>query len=207
MSHLTDPDAIYKASFAAIRREVDLSGLPDEVQPLALRLIHASGMTEILLDLVIDPRLPGAVRAALSAGKPILCDCETVKAALIRRFLPEGCEIVCTLNDPTAAEIGRARGITRSAAAVGLWRPRLDGAVVVIGNAPTALFSLLDLLDAGASRPAAVIAFPVGFIGAAESKARLVADPRGLPIATLKGRRGGSAMAAACLNAVFARTP
>lgn len=207
MGHLTDPDEIYRASFAAIRREVDLSSLPEKVEPLALRLIHASGMTDILPDLVVDPRLPGAVRAALSAGKAILCDCETVKAALIRRFLPEGCEVVCTLNDPAAAEIGRTRGITRSAAAVELWRSRLDGAVVVIGNAPTALYALLDLIDAGVPRPAAVIAFPVGFIGAAESKARLIADPRDIPIATLKGRRGGSAMAAACLNAVFARTP
>jgi len=207
MTRLMDPDAIYQASFATIRGEVDFSGLAPTVRPLALRLIHACGMTDILADLVIDPGLPQAVRAALAGGGAILADCEMVKAAIIRRFLPDGASITCTLNDKAAAEIGRAKNITRSAAAVELWRPHLDGGVVVIGNAPTALFALLDLVDAGAGRPAAIIAFPVGFVGAAESKAELAANPRGIPIATLKGRRGGSAMAAACFNAVFAREP
>ncbi len=205
MTRLMDPDAIYRQSFATIRDEVDLSGLAPAAQPLALRLIHACGMTDILADLVIDAGLPDAVRSALAGGAAILADCEMVKAAIIRRFLPAGTSVMCTLNDPAAAEIGRARSITRSAAAVELWRPVLEGAVVVIGNAPTALFALLDIIDGGGPRPAAIIAFPVGFVGAVESKAGFVADPRGIPIATLKGRRGGSAMAAACFNAIFAR--
>ena len=205
MTRLMDPDAIYRESFATIRGEVDLSGLAPSVRPLALRLIHACGMTDILADLVIDPALPRAVREALAKGGAILADCETVKAAIIRRFLPDGATVTCTLNHKAAAEIGRRKNITRSAAAVQLWRPHLDGAVVVIGNAPTALFALLDLIDAGVGKPAAIIAFPVGFVGAAESKAGLAANPRGIPIATLKGRRGGSAMAAASFNAIFAR--
>jgi precorrin-8X/cobalt-precorrin-8 methylmutase len=205
MTRLMEPDRIYRQSFATIRAEVDLSGLPPAAQPLALRLIHACGMTDILADLVIDAGLPEAVRAALAGGAAILADCEMVKAAIIRRFLPTGASVLCTLNDPAAAETGRARNITRSAAAVDLWHPHLGGAVVVIGNAPTALFALLDAIDAGGPRPAAIIAFPVGFVGAVESKAELAANPRGIPIATLKGRRGGSAMAAACFNAIFAR--
>lgn len=205
MTRLMEPDAIYQKSFATIRGEVDLSGLDPAVQPLALRLIHACGMTDILADLVIDPGLPSAVRGALAEGGAVLADCEAVKAAIIARFLPQGAIVTCTLNDKAAAEIGRTKNITRSAAAVQLWRPHLEGAVAVIGNAPTALFALLDLIDAGAAKPAAIIAFPVGFVGAAESKVELAADPRGIPIATLKGRRGGSAMAAACFNAIFAR--
>ena len=205
MTRLMDPDAIYRQSFATIRDEVDLSGLAAAAQPLALRLIHACGMTDIVADLVIDAALPDAVRGALAGGAVILADCEMVKAAIIARFLPEGASVKCTLNDPAAAEIGRAKNITRSAAAVELWRPHLEGAVVVIGNAPTALFALLDIIDGGGPKPAAIIAFPVGFVGAVESKAGLAADPRGIPIATLKGRRGGSAMAAACFNAIFAR--
>jgi precorrin-8X/cobalt-precorrin-8 methylmutase len=207
MTRLMDPDAIYRQSFATIRGEVDLSGLPAAVRPLALRLIHACGMTDILADLVIDAGLPEAVRAGLAAGAPILADCEMVKAAISRRFLPAGAAVTCTLNAPAAAAIGKANTITRSAAAVDLWRPHLAGAVVVIGNAPTALFALIDLIDAGGPRPAAIIAFPVGFVGAVESKAELAANPRAIPIATLKGRRGGSAMAAACFNAIFARQP
>jgi len=205
MTRLMDPDAIYRQSFATIRGEVDLAGLPAAVRPLALRLIHACGMTDILADLVIDAALPAAVQAALAAGALILADCEMVKAAIIGRFLPAGACVLCSLNDPAAAEIGRAKSITRSAAAVELWQPNLAGAVVVVGNAPTALFALLDLIDAGGPKPAAIIAFPVGFVGAVESKAELAANPRAIPIATLKGRRGGSAMAAACFNAIFAR--
>ncbi len=205
MPRLMNPDAIYRQSFATIRDEVDLSTLPAAAQPLALRLIHACGMTDIVADLVIDAALPDTLRTALAGGATILADCEMVKAAIIRRFLPEGASVRCTLNDPAAADAGRTKGITRSAAAVELWRPCLAGAVVVIGNAPTALFALLDIIDSGGPKPAAIIAFPVGFVGAVESKAELAADPRGIPIATLKGRRGGSAMAAACFNAIFAR--
>jgi precorrin-8X/cobalt-precorrin-8 methylmutase len=204
MHYVKDPDAIYQRSFAVIAGEVDLSGLPEALRPVALRLIHACGMTDILADLRIDEAVVPAVREALGRGRPLLADCEMVRAAIILRHLPPGTEIVCTLNHPDAGEHGRRFGITRSSAAVKLWEPHLDGAVVCIGNAPTALFSLLEMIDAGAPKPAAVIAFPVGFVGAAEAKAELAGNPRGIPFATLLGRRGGSAMAAAAINAMFA---
>jgi precorrin isomerase len=204
MHYLKDPDAIYERSFAIIAGEVDLSGLPDPLRPVALRLIHASGMTDILPDLRFDETVVRAVREAIGRGRPLLADCEMLKSAIIARHLPLGTEIVCTLNHPDAAERGRRLGITRSGAAVGLWEPHLDGAVVCIGNAPTALFTLLEMIDAGVPKPAAIIAFPVGFVGAAEAKAELAANSRGIPFATLLGRRGGSAMAAAAINAIFA---
>jgi precorrin-8X/cobalt-precorrin-8 methylmutase len=204
MNYLKDPDAIYARSFAIIGEEVDLSGLPEPLRPVALRLIHACGMTDILPDLRLDEAVVPAVRTALANGRPLLADCEMVKSAIISRHLPPGAEIVCTLNHLDAAERGRRLGITRSSAAVDLWEHRLEGAVVCIGNAPTALFALLEMIDAGTPKPAAIIAFPVGFVGAAEAKAELAANPRGIPIATLLGRRGGSAMAAAAVNAMFA---
>jgi precorrin-8X/cobalt-precorrin-8 methylmutase len=204
MHYLRDPDAIYARSFAIIGEEVDLSSLPAPLRPVALRLIHACGMTDILSDLRLDEAVVPAVRTALQRGRPLLVDCEMLKAAIIARHLPPAAEIICTLNHPDAAERGRRLGITRSGAAVDLWEPHLDGAVVCIGNAPTALFAVLEMIDAGAPKPAAIIAFPVGFVGAAEAKAELAADPRGIPFATLLGRRGGSAMAAAAVNAVFA---
>ena len=204
MHYLKDPDAIYARSFAIIGEEVDLSGFAAPLRPVALRLIHACGMTDILADLRLDEAVVPAVRAALACGRPLLVDCEMLKAAIIARHLPPGAEIICTLNHPAAAERGRRLGITRSAAAVALWQPHLEGAVVCIGNAPTALFTLLEMIDAGAPKPAAIVAFPVGFVGAAEAKAELAADPRGIPFATLLGRRGGSAMAAAAINAMFA---
>jgi precorrin isomerase len=203
VNYLKDPEAIYRQSFAAIRAETDISRLPATVQPIALRLIHACGMTDILDDLRIDPTLPDAVRNALRAGAPILVDCEMVKAGVMTRLLPSGCEIICTLNRPEVRALSLETSTTRAAAAVSLWKPRLAGAVVVIGNAPTALFALLDMIDAGASKPAAVIAMPVGFVGAAEAKAELARNSRGIAFATLLGRRGGSAMAAAALNAVL----
>ena len=204
MHYLKDPDAIYARSFAIIGEEVDLSGLAAPLRPVATRLIHACGMTDIVADLRFSESVVPAVRAALTRGRPLLADCEMVKAAVIARRLPAGADIVCTLNHPQAGERGRRLGITRSSAAVGLWEPHLAGAVVCIGNAPTALFALLELIDAGAPKPAAIIAFPVGFVGAAEAKAELAANPRGIPFATLLGRRGGSAMAAAAVNAIFA---
>lgn len=207
MDYLKDPDLIYARSFETIRAEADFSIIPADARPVAERLIHACGMPDILADLRITPALPGAVQAALDRGAPILADCEMVRSGIITRRLPKSNEIVCTLNRPDAAEIGRAQGITRSAAAVSLWWPYLSGAVVVIGNAPTALFALLELLDAGAPRPAAILGFPVGFVGAAESKAELHRDSRGVPYATLLGRRGGSAMAAAALNALLGGRP
>ena len=206
--YLNDPAAIMRRSFAMIEAEVDLSILPEAVRPIAARIIHACGMPDVIDDLVIDERLPAAVGKALQDGRPVLCDAEMTRAGLIRRLLPDGVEVVCTLNDPATARLAKKRGITRSAAAVERWLDELEGAVCVIGNAPTALFTLLRLLEEGAPTPAAIIAFPVGFIGAAESKRALIgAAP--CPIATLKGRRGGAGMAAAAFNAVIAgtRTP
>ncbi|MFC3675765.1 precorrin-8X methylmutase [Ferrovibrio xuzhouensis] len=205
--YLRDPDAIYRRSFSLIREAVDLAGLPPGIDALAERLIHACGMPEILPDLAWTPDLPAAVASALAAGKPVLCDAEMVVHGVIRSRLPADTPVLCFLNDPAARAIGRRDGITRSAAAVELWQPHLDGAVVVIGNAPTALFRLLELLAADAApRPAAILGFPVGFVGAAESKAALIADADGIPYATLRGRRGGSAMAAAALNALAGGT-
>lgn len=204
MHYLKDPEAIYRQSFAAIRAVADLSSLPPETHAIAIRLMHASGMTDLVRDLRIDSALPATVRTALAQGSAIITDCEMVRAGLITRNLPRNVELICTLNDPQARELGQAKKTTRSAAAVMLWRPHLAGAVVVIGNAPTALFSLLELIDEGAPRPSAIIAMPVGFVGAAEAKAELAANPRGIAYATLLGRRGGSGMAAAALNAITA---
>ena len=204
MNYFSDPEAIYRQSFAAIRAEGDLSSLPPETHSIALRMIHACGMVDIIGDLRIDPLLPAAVTAALRAHRPILCDCEMVRSGIIKRDLPSKTEIVCTLNEGRTRDIGIAGNTTRSAAAVELWKPHLAGSIVVIGNAPTALFALLDLIDRGGPLPSAIIATPVGFVGAAESKAELVSDPRGIAFATLLGRRGGSALAAAALNAIIA---
>jgi precorrin-8X/cobalt-precorrin-8 methylmutase len=204
VNYLHDPEAIYRQSFAAIRAEADLSGLASETHSIALRMIHACGMVDILGDLHIDPMLPAAVRSALAARRPILTDCEMVRSGIIKRGLPPGIEVVCTLNDARTRDIGVAGNTTRSAAAVELWKPHLTASIVVIGSAPTALFALLDLLDRGAPLPSAIIATPVGFVGAAESKAELLSNPRGIAFATLLGRRGGSAIAAAALNAIIA---
>ncbi|MFN4309819.1 MAG: precorrin-8X methylmutase [Ferrovibrio sp.] len=206
--YLRDPDAIYRLSFQMIRAEVDLSHLPPGIDELALRLIHACAMPEILPDLVWTADLPLAVHDALRAGKPILSDVDMVAYGVIRSRLPANNPVLSFLNTPEAREIGRQKQITRSAAAVELWQPHLAGAVVVIGNAPTALFRLLELLEEGAPKPAAVLGFPVGFVGAAESKQALIdAAPRGVAYATLKGRRGGSAMAAAAINALASWEP
>lgn len=206
--YLRDPDAIYRLSFELIRREVDLSHLPPGIDEMALRLIHACAMPDILPDLVWTPDLPAAVHRALQAGKPILSDVDMVAYGVIRSRLPKDNPVLSFLNTPEAGAIGREKQITRSAAAVELWQPHLAGAVVVIGNAPTALFRLLELLDAGSPRPAAILGFPVGFVGAAESKQALIdARPDGVAFATLKGRRGGSAIAAAAINALAAWEP
>ena len=202
--YLRDPSEIYRQSFATIRTLADLSGLPASTHGIAERVIHSCGMTDIVSELRISPDLPDAVAQALKDRKPIFTDSEMVRHGIIARMLPPGSEIICTLNDANARELGLTRQITRSAAAVSLWLPRLKGAVAVIGNAPTALFALLEALDAGADKPAAIIGFPVGFIGAKESKDELAQDPRGVPFATLLGRRGGSAMASSVINAVTA---
>ena len=204
MDYLRDPAAIYERSFATIRQEADLTGLAPELAPIAVRLIHACGMVDLAAGLRGDARLAAAVRAALTAGRPIIADCEMVRSGIIARFLPQGTRVLCPLNAPSVPALAKELGTTRSAAAVELWKPELKGAVIVIGNAPTALFALLEAIDAGADKPAAIIGLPVGFVGAAESKAELAANPRAIPYITLLGRRGGSAMAAAALNAMTA---
>jgi len=197
-----DGSAIYRASFATIRAEADLSGLPADAETVAVRMVHASGQTDLTRDLVVHEDLVRAARAALHAGAPILCDAHMVASGVTRARLPKDNDVLCLLRDPRVPDLARAWGTTRSAAAVSLWVDRLEGAVVAIGNAPTALFHLLELLDAGAPRPAAVIGVPVGFIGAAESKDALVAHHLQTPYLVVRGRRGGSAMAASALNAL-----
>jgi len=202
-----DPKAIYAASFATVRAEARLDRFPLDLQPLVTRLIHSCGMVEIADRLAYSPDVAASAHAALKSGAPILCDCEMVGAGIIRRYLPAQNEVIVTLNDPAVAPLATEIGNTRSAAAVRLWKERLEGAVVAIGNAPTALFHLLELIDEGWPRPAAILGFPVGFIGAAESKAELAANPRGIPFIALKGRKGGSAMASAAVNALAAGLP
>lgn len=197
-----DPEKIYRASFAIVETEARLDHLPDELRATAIRLVHACGMPEITARLAWSADCARATTTALARGAPVLCDCEAVASMVNRDALPSGNPVLCTLNDPGTPERARAIGNTRSAAAVELWADRLAGAVVAVGNAPTALFHLLEMLDAGAPRPAAILGFPVGFVGAAESKAALAADPRGTPFLTLRGRRGGSAIAAAAVNAL-----
>lgn len=198
MDYLRDPAAIYRRSFEMIRSEADFSRLPPDAEPVATRIIHACGMPEIAADLRISPDFVRAAQSALAAARPVLVDAEMVRHGIIDKQL----DVICTLNDPRAREIGLAAGNTRSAAAVELWRDHLAGGIAVIGNAPTALFALLEMIDAGAPKPAAIVGFPVGFVGAAESKDELHANPRGIPYITLLGRRGGSAMAASVINAL-----
>lgn len=198
MDYLRDPAAIYRRSFEIIWSEADFSRLPADAESVATRIIHACGMPEIVSDLRISPDFVSAAQGAIAAGKPVLVDAEMVRHGIIDKQLT----VICTLNDPKAREIGLATGNTRSAAAVALWRDHLAGSIAVIGNAPTALFALLEMIDTGAPGPAAIVGFPVGFVGAAESKDELHANPRGIPYATLLGRRGGSAMAASVINAL-----
>lgn len=202
-----NPSAIYAASFATVRSEARLERFPKGLQMLAIRVIHACGMVEIADRLAFSDNAYGAGAAALAAGAPILCDCEMVGAGIIRRNLPCDNQVVVTLNDPSVPELARTLGTTRSAAAVDLWLPRIEGAVVAIGNAPTALFHLLERLDQGWPKPAVILGFPVGFVGAAESKAELADHPRGCDFVALRGRRGGSAIASAAVNALAAGLP
>ena len=206
-ARLQDPDAIYRASFARIRREAPIDRLPAEFQAMALRLIHSCGMPDILDELVWTVDAIGAGRAALEAGAPVLVDATMVAAGIQRRRLPAANPVVCTLEDERPRARAAALGTTRSAAAVELWRERLAGAVVAIGNAPTALFRLLELLAEGAPAPALVLGFPVGFVGAVEAKEALIAHRPAVPHVTLRGRRGGSALAAAAVNALCAEMP
>ena len=200
--YIRDGQEIYRQSFATIRAEADLSRIPADLEKLAVRVIHACGMVDIVGDLRFSDGAGRAGRHALANGAPILCDARMVAEGITRARLPANNEVICTLADPSVPALARELGNTRSAVALELWRPHLAGSVVVIGNAPTSLFHLLDMLDGGAPRPALILGFPVGFIGAAESKATLAADSRGVPFVAVQGRRGGSAMAAAAVNAL-----
>jgi precorrin-8X/cobalt-precorrin-8 methylmutase len=200
--YLREPAEIYRESFARIRGEVDFGALPDAMRAVAVRLVHAVADPGILSELAWSDEAASLARAALRAGAPILVDAEMVRHGLIASRFAEGNEIICTLNDPGVPARAAAAGITRSAAAVELWGQRIAGAVIAIGNAPTALFRLLEIVAETGIKPAAILGFPVGFVGAAESKAALIDNPFGLDFIALRGRRGGSALAAACVNAL-----
>jgi precorrin-8X/cobalt-precorrin-8 methylmutase len=200
-AYIRDGAEIYRRSFAIIRAEADLRRFSADEERVAVRLIHACGLVESAQDFVFSPGAVAAARAALLAGAPILCDSKMVANGVTRSRLPKANDVVCTLDDPAVPGLATRLGTTRTAAAMELWRDRLAGALVAIGNAPTALFRLLEMLDEGAAWPAAVIGMPVGFVGAAESKEALIADGR-LPFLVVRGRRGGSALAAASINAL-----
>jgi precorrin-8X/cobalt-precorrin-8 methylmutase len=205
--YLKDPSAIYAESFATVRREAQLERFGRGMEAMAIRLIHSCGMIEIADRLAFSQAAFEAGRAALLAGAPILCDCEMVAAGVIRRMLPAANEVIVTLNDVSVRSLADEIGNTRSAAAIRLWETHIEGSVVAIGNAPTALFYLLEMLDLGWPKPALILGFPVGFVGAAESKAELAANPRACEFVALRGRRGGSAMASAAVNALAAGLP
>jgi precorrin-8X/cobalt-precorrin-8 methylmutase len=200
--YIRDGAEIYRKSFAMIRAEANLSILPPDLETVAVRLIHSCGMTDIVDDLAASPNAATIGRNALKTGATILCDAQMVAQGITRARLPAENAIICTLQDPDVPGLAQKLATTRSAAALELWHDYLDGAVVAIGNAPTALFRLLELLDAGAPKPALILGFPVGFVGTAQSKIELASNSRGVPFITLHGRRGGSAMATAAVNAL-----
>ena len=200
--YCSDGEQIYKESFATIRAEADLARFAEAEQTVAVRMIHAAGDIGLPALLDFHPGVVTAARAALEAGAPILTDSQMLASGITRTRLPAGNDVLCHLRDPEVAELARSWETTRSAAAVSLWEPRLEGAVVAIGNAPTALFHLLEVVAGGGPRPAAVVGIPVGFVGSAESKQALVDNPWGLPYLVVHGRRGGSAMAASAVNAL-----
>jgi precorrin-8X/cobalt-precorrin-8 methylmutase len=206
MNYVRDGAAIYRESFSIIRSEADLSAFQPDLARVVVRMIHACGMTDLPQDIQASPDAAAAGIKALRAGAPLLCDATMVADGITRSRLPRKNEVICTLRDPRTPKLAEKLGTTRSAAAVELWRDRLAGSVVVIGNAPTALFHLLDILEEGAPhpapRPALIIGIPVGFVGAAESKVALASNRFGIPFLTVRGRRGGSAIAAAAVNAL-----
>jgi precorrin isomerase len=202
LDYIRDGAEIYRQSFATIRAEAKLDSLPADFNSVAVRLIHACGMVDIVSDLDYSIDAVRVGRRALAAGAPILCDARMVADGVTRKRLPADNRVICTLPDERVVALAAQLENTRSAAALELWLPHLAGAVVAIGNAPTALFRLLEMLDEGAPKPALILGFPVGFVGAVESKAALAADSRGIPFLTIHGRRGGSAMAAAAVNAL-----
>lgn len=203
--YLTDGAEIYRQSFATIRDEADLSGFDEEQETVAVRMIHAAGDTGLAAAIEFSDDLVPAARAALDSGAPVFCDARMIDMGITRARLAHGNEVRCMLRDDRVAKLAAAMGTTRSAAAVSLWGEALEGAVVAIGNAPTALFHLLELVADGGPRPAAVIGAPVGFVGSAESKQALAENPYGLPFVVVHGRRGGSAIAAAAINALAKR--
>ena len=201
-AYLRDGMAIYERSFAIIRAETDLSAFAADEADVVVRMIHACGAVEAAQHIVFGPNLVAAARGALATGAPIFCDAEMVAHGITRARLPARNDVICTLNDPRVPDLAKKLQTTRSAAALELWRDRLAGAVLAIGNAPTALFRLLELLDGGAPKPAAILGIPVGFVGAAVSKDALATDSRGVPFLIVRGRIGGSAMTAAAVNAL-----
>ncbi len=202
MDYIKSGREIYDKSFAMIRQEADLARLPADLEKTAVRMIHSCGMVDIVTDMDFSADVCAATRAALKAGASVLCDAHMIASGITRARLPAQNDVICTLRDERVPGLAEKLGTTRSAAALDLWRDKIEGAVVAIGNAPTALFRLLELLDEGWPKPAAIIGLPVGFVGAAESKAELAANPRGVPFFTLHGRRGGSAMSVAAVNAM-----
>ena len=205
--YLRDPKEIYRQSFSTIRREADLSNFTEDIANIAVRLIHACGMTDIVNDIIYSPDAASSAREALKQGAPVLCDARMVAEGIISSRLPANNEVLCWNKHPECAPLANKMGTTLSAAAVEFWRPQLAGAIVVVGNAPTTLFRLLEVLAEGVEPPAVIFGFPVGFVGAAESKELLVNQCReSIPFMTLSGRRGGSAMAASAVNAVAKNT-
>lgn len=201
-SYLTDGSAIYRESFRIIREEADLSRFPDDVSRVVVRMVHAAGATDIADDVAFTPGVVAATNAALRAGAPIFCDSSMVATGIIRSRLPRENEVICHIKDPSLAALAAAQSMTKTMAAIDLWRPRLEGAVVAIGNAPTALFRLLEVIAETGVKPAAVVGIPVGFVGAAESKEALAANDLGLEYLVVHGRRGGSALTVAAINAM-----
>ncbi len=203
MAYLRDPELIYQQSFSAIRKEADLSHFPQDIANIVVRMIHSCGMTNIAQDIVYTINAASAGKAALIQGSPVLCDSRMVCEGVIRAKLPAENEVLCWNNCPESADLAKKLGTTRSAAAVDLWRPKLAGAVVAVGNAPTTLFRLLEVMEEGVDPPAVIFGLPVGFVGAPESKELLVKQCKeSVQFLTLTGRRGGSAMAAAAVNAL-----
>ena len=200
--YIRDGNEIYRKSFEMIRLESDLEKFPEDVSKVAVRMIHACGMTDIVKDLEYSSTVVQSGKKALIAGAPILCDSYMVAEGVTKKRLPKNNKVLCTINDPEVPQLAKRLRNTRSAAALEFWRFHIEGAIVVIGNAPTALFRLLEMLDEGVPRPAVILGFPVGFVGAVESKVALAADSRNVPFLTLHGRRGGSAIAAAAVNAL-----
>jgi len=200
MDYVREPEAIYARSFEMIGQVAQLQALPEAIRPVATRIVHACGMPEILGDLRFSDDIAEAVPRALDAGADIYCDVETLRHGVMRHLLPEPCALHCRISAPDVSEYAKANRMTRAAAQIDLWGERLEGQIVAIGNAPTALFRLLETIDAGGAKPAAIIGLPVGFVGAAESKAELAGNPRGIPFITLLGQKGGVGMTQAAVN-------